>query len=699
MRPLSPSDPSTIGPYRLLGALGEGGMGRVYLGRSRGGMLVAVKVVRDDIADQAEFRARFAREAALARRVSGAFTAPVVDADTDGPRPWLATSYVTGPTLAEAVRRTGPLPDPVFRRTAAGLVEALASVHRAGLLHRDLKPGNIILSADGPRIIDFGIARALEGTVLTRTGEGLGTPGFMAPEQALGTEVTDRTDVFALGAVLAFAAAGPPGPFGAGSAASVLYRVARGEPDLSGVPERYQALIRPCLHKAPAQRPDLDSLLDAVHALAPADPDPEPAPAHPAGAGIGALIADHERQIADLGRNTPPAAARPGRRRGMWTMAGAGLAAVALLAAGGIAVLARDDTPPDAEATAPTVPPAPTDEPGEALPMPTFTETGTLPLINEGVQGRVAYVDDLRFAPDGDVLLVAESTVGPSDGRSAVRVVDPATGRATYQLAPDPGTQAFDGMGFTPDGLLGVVWKRPSLGPNDSRIVYYDAGDIAGGAPESGRARLESSLFALSDFHPDRGVALIDSNRGGPRLMDQEGRPVTGALPITSGHFSPDGDVLVGPDDGTSVLVWPVDDVLSAEGPPAEATVLEHETAVASVAVQPGGTLVATSTGDGDGQVTLWDRESGERIHDLDVGGGPHLIGFHPDGRILFLRGVDGVLRLYDVSARAGIGAIDGPAVTGETETSFDRFAVSPDGAYLAVHDVENDAVRVWEVR
>src|SRR5437773_1275053 len=215
MRELQPGDPQLIGPYRLRGRLGAGGMGRVYLGLSPGGRSVAVKVIRADLAQDAEFRARFRREVAVARTVSGLFTAPVIDADVEGPVPWLATAYVPGPSLADAVTEHGPLPAASVLALARGLAEALSAIHAAGVVHRDLKPANVLLAGDGPRVIDFGISRAVEASALTHIGLVVGSPGFMSPEQAEGREVGSPSDIFSLGAVLAFAATGR-GPFGSG---------------------------------------------------------------------------------------------------------------------------------------------------------------------------------------------------------------------------------------------------------------------------------------------------------------------------------------------------------------------------------------------------------------------------------------------------------------------------------------------------
>ncbi len=268
-RELQPGDPQVIGPYRLRGQLGVGGMGRVYLGVSAGGRPVAVKVVRADLATDPEFRARFQREVAVARKVSGPFTAPVIDADLESPEPWLATSYVAGPSLADAVSEHGSLPAASVLELAAGLAEGLCAIHAAGVVHRDLKPSNVLLAEDGPRVIDFGISLAAETSPLTRLGMVVGSPGFMSPEQAEGRDVGPSSDIFCLGAVLAFAATGE-GPFGTGSAPTLAYRVVYSPPSLEAVPADVRPLIESCLDKDPGRRPTAKDLLTGMGTFQPA---------------------------------------------------------------------------------------------------------------------------------------------------------------------------------------------------------------------------------------------------------------------------------------------------------------------------------------------------------------------------------------------------------------------------------------------
>ncbi|MEU1862372.1 serine/threonine-protein kinase [Streptomyces gardneri] len=253
-----------IGRYVIEHKLGEGGMGTVYLARSRGGRAVAVKVARPELASDPSFRARFRAEVAAARQVGGFHTAQVVDADPDAEAPWLATAYIPGPTLSGLLAAQGPMGEAALRSLGAALAEALEAIHACGLVHRDLKPGNIVMAPDGPRVLDFGIARALESTRLTATGSAFGTPGYLAPEQALGEEVTGAADVFALGAVLVAAAGGRP--FGEGTPMGLMYRSVHEAPDLATVPEGLRELVGRCLAKNPAERPTPDEILDVLGA-------------------------------------------------------------------------------------------------------------------------------------------------------------------------------------------------------------------------------------------------------------------------------------------------------------------------------------------------------------------------------------------------------------------------------------------------
>ncbi|MFE8987137.1 protein kinase [Streptomyces collinus] len=308
--PLHSEDPKSVGGYRLLDRLGAGGMGVVYRARARSGRDVAIKVVHAQYAADPVFRARFRQEIAAVRKVSGAFTAPVLDADPEAARPWMATQYVPGPSLAGRIRDRGALPDAELRGLALGLVEALRDIHRAGVVHRDLKPANVLLAEDGPRVIDFGISRAAENhQTLTETGQMIGTPPFMSPEQLVDARaVGPASDVFSLGALLVYSVTGR-GPFDADSPYLTAYRVVHDEPVLEGVGGPLRGLLERCLSKEPADRPGLDELARELAAVLPEPADGDPATMLLRADRLPAVEPAHPATVADS-----PDPARPRRR-------------------------------------------------------------------------------------------------------------------------------------------------------------------------------------------------------------------------------------------------------------------------------------------------------------------------------------------------------------------------------------------------
>ena len=335
---LRAGDPRKIGSFRLLGRLGEGGMGQVFLGASPGGRKVAIKVVHSQHANDPEFRRRFTREVEAARQVGGFHTALVVEADPDADPPWMATSYVPGPSLAEAVSRHGPLREARLRELGAALAEGLEAIHACGLIHRDLKPGNIILADDGPRIIDFGIVRDADATSLTSSNAIIGTIRYMSPEQLHGQDLTPLSDVFALGATLVYAATGHD-PFQAPTIPAVIYRIVNDPPDLDQLAGGLRDIIEACLAKQPAGRPAPGEILARFNSLAaPRDstadavpvPVPVPAPAPPA---------------APARARTPAPAARAARRRRPGRTAVAGTAAAAAVAVAVVLAVLLDQHP------------------------------------------------------------------------------------------------------------------------------------------------------------------------------------------------------------------------------------------------------------------------------------------------------------------------------------------------------------------
>ncbi|MEU9862884.1 bifunctional serine/threonine-protein kinase/ABC transporter substrate-binding protein [Streptomyces sp. NPDC047971] len=333
MRPLRPADPSSIAGFRLLGRLGAGGMGVVYLARTAGGGLAALKLILAEHAADPGFRERFRREARVAERITGRWVVRVLGSDPEARSPWLATEFVPGPSLAEAVGIHGALPEPTVRALGARLAAALSDMHEAGLVHRDVKPGNVLLALDGPRLIDFGIARSAGATALTATDAMIGTPGYLAPEQARVTgadEVGPPSDVFSLGCVLAYATTGRR-PFGTGGVAAVVYRTVHEEPDLDDVPRALLPLVTACLAKDPGDRP---TAAEVRTALGPADGSADDwLPP-----GLPALIAERSARVLDLPVAEPTVVAStdgtrtsPSRRRFL-----ALGSAVAVAGAGGV---------------------------------------------------------------------------------------------------------------------------------------------------------------------------------------------------------------------------------------------------------------------------------------------------------------------------------------------------------------------------
>ncbi|RZQ61931.1 serine/threonine-protein kinase [Amycolatopsis suaedae] len=412
MRPSQPGEPAHVGRYRVLTTLGEGGMGRVLLGLSPDGRLAAVKQIRPALAGDPAFRARFRREVETSRMVSGAYTAAVLDADPDAPAPWLASVFVAGPTLRDA----GPLPPESVRFLAAGLASALGEIHRAGLVHRDLKPGNVILADDGPRVIDFGVARAATGaSELTHTGSIVGSPGFMSPEQAEGKPLTPASDVFSLGSLLVMASTGQS-PFAGASAPQTLYNIVHNPPDLRAVPPPVAELAARCLAKDPARRPTPAQILEH---LGPVTPGPRPWP--PA---VHAAVAEQRAAVA--------AVLDPPRRRGPIV---AVAAAVVVVLAVVLGITLTGDEPATQNVAASSTPPPP--------PPPAATPPNQDPLAAANLRRTdPCKVLDGRTVGKAGVLKADSTsrftacTYTLADGRSADLTTGGPLGKTTSALPP-----------------------------------------------------------------------------------------------------------------------------------------------------------------------------------------------------------------------------------------------------------------------
>ncbi|MFE4452408.1 serine/threonine-protein kinase [Streptomyces sp. NPDC056796] len=438
MQPLEAGEPHTIGAYRLLGRLGAGGMGRVYLGRSAGGRTVAVKVVHPHFAQDEQFRARFRREVEAARRLGAQWTAPVLDADPDAAVPWVATGYVAGPPLSDAVVRHGPLPEYAVRTLGAGLGEALDAVHAHGLIHRDVKPSNVLLALDGPRLIDFGIARALGATVsLTSTGVSVGSPGYMAPEQIRGLEISGAADVFSFGAVLAYAATGTA-PFPGDSSAVLLYKVVHEEPELGDLEGELRELVAGCLAKDPADRP---APAELARRLAPGGAASLVAP----GWLPGPLVREVSRSavaLLDLEPQDAPV------QTGPVPFSNASLGSAAPGAFG----------PPPLPPGPPTA--APAGEPGAGSRVALTLDTGPRPGARRG--RRVSCTVALAVAGALAAVTVGVAMTGdlfPGGGGSGGSVGDAAqTPPDTASQAPSDASSASGGVSELPEAFAGT-WK------------------------------------------------------------------------------------------------------------------------------------------------------------------------------------------------------------------------------------------------
>jgi outer membrane protein assembly factor BamB len=538
MQPLAPTDPRQAGEFRLSARLGLGGMGRVFLGYSPAGRAVAVKICHPDLAADPSFVRRFAREATAAQAVNGLYTAQVVAAGPYDRPPWMATAFVPGPSLADYVDGFGPLPEPALWRLAAGLAEALLAVHATGLVHRDLKPSNVLLAVDGPRVIDFGIASALEDTALTTTGV-LGSPPYMAPEQATGMPAGPASDVFALGSTLAFAATGVP-PFGHGDAPAVLFRVAHMAPALGAVPERLRGLLAACLTKDPAARPTLPQLLGACRDAAAeggnsaasfwpgpmtaviagyqagpvsaAAPPPTPPPPAPPGPWDGyrpptaATSPAGPTRRAPFGRAGTTLVAAVGRRRMLSGLGG-------LVVAGGLAAAGWELTSSGPSGTAAA-----------------NATTGTRVAWTHKTGGPVHSVG--AISPDGKKLYF-----GSDDG--TVYALNAATGKPTSTFAAGG---AVSGVALAGDTLL--------AGSADGKVHAFPAGDLdiswtsaAAGARIAGAPTSAGGLvYAGSDDHY---LYALDLDTG-----QRKWRALTGGTTV-AGQAPGTGVVWAGSADGS----------------------------------------------------------------------------------------------------------------------------------------------------
>jgi len=512
-KPLKDGDPARIGRYRLSARLGAGGMGVVYLGTARDGTLAAIKVLRAELADDAEFRARFRREVAALDRVSGICTVRVIEADTESDRPFLITEYAAGPTLAEHVGDFGPLAAPMLLGLATGLAEALTAIHAAGIVHRDLKPGNVLLTSGGPKVIDFGIAQALDFTSVTRAGLSIGSPGFMAPEQIRG-QAGPAADVFAWALTVAYAASGQP-PFGTGPAETIFFRILHDDPDISAVPDQLRPLIERALAKSPGERP---SAPDLLHGLAVASGEPD------AGASTAARHVLARTWIS-------PAAGQPPAVTGAWRrrLAPVPLAAIllGLAVAGAGTTIASLSRPAPQAGVVPAASPAPASPTWESTTWPAspdYTVAAPSPAglgytgpILEGTCQAPCNGVPLPLAPGSDPAAAAAGYLvgtGVTPVRGGLRWdrsarLNVILGQLDYTAAD--GDRAFffaDGAfvgNDVPDGSVGVRAARVSSTEIDLVYRLYDDSNPGTGCCFTGktvRVRFQLTGMTVSALDP-----------------------------------------------------------------------------------------------------------------------------------------------------------------------------------------------------
>ncbi|MFG3722389.1 PQQ-binding-like beta-propeller repeat protein [Streptomyces massasporeus] len=689
--PLQKDDPKSIGGYKLVGRLGSGGMGIVYRGRARSGREVAVKVVHAQYAEDAVFRARFRQEIESVRKVSGAFTAPVLDADPEAVRPWMATQYVPGPSLAALIRDQGPLKGTALRRLALGLVEALREIHRAGVVHRDLKPANVLMAEDGPRVIDFGISRAAENhNTLTETGQMIGTPPFMSPEQLTDARsVGPASDVFSVGALLVYTSTGR-GPFDADSPYLTAYRVVHDAPVLDGVPEPLHPLLERCLAKDPADRPGLDELAREFVAALP-ETGAEDQNTVPLRTDEVALVSTRPAAVADPG---PPAAVRRrSRARRLWATAGTatalalGLTAYLLFGPGTGGDDARGGTNPTGSA-----PSRWTSVPAGWKPWQTTVYATASQGVKEGrgiaeagtMRGPACevYEGAVYCAGDGVLPVRLDSLTGQVRWRADV--LPPGTGKGSY---------SFSVLGVTDDAMLVEQTYTPHVGadvkvtvaaldaragkPLWQRTVNVDAarpyvsGDLVIVPDDNGRsvtARSPRTGARRWTAPLPEGQYCTPANTAENRYLDCSPHSVpsdeTLLLRLNPADGSarrltvPSGRTLVGTSDGRLVFLEPTDDEQSETF--ARIRTLDPETG------KEGGTTLAerfegnATLADGtlwfttsSGQVTAVSVRTGERLWQTRTSlEQPRDLTHDPRARVVYLSSASG--RVTALDARKG---------------------------------------------
>ncbi|MFJ2949245.1 serine/threonine-protein kinase [Streptomyces sp. NPDC087226] len=674
--------PEYAGHYRLESLLGSGGMGVVHLARSTSGKQLAVKVVHAEFAKDPEFRGRFRQEVGAARRVSGAFTASVVDADPEAARPWMATLFVPGPTLAGHVKRNGPMAPAEVRRLMAGLAEALRDIHRVGVVHRDLKPSNVLLAEDGPKVIDFGISRPKDSELRTETGKLIGTPPFMAPEQfRRPREVGPAADIFALGSVLVHAATGR-GPFDSDSPYVVAYQVVHDEPDLTGVPEDLAPLIERCLAKEPEDRPTPDELMRELRSVAASYDTQVFIPAQRAG---DQPEPEPEPRVGDADK--PGRTGRPGGRRVVFGLGALGVAVLAALAAvqlpGGESVPPKDDTP---RTTSAAFRAWATPGPGNGMPRCSYG-AGQLLCARAGQvfaldpsDGRLRWRHAVASADgSGTPAVVGGLVLSPPTRDGHVEALDPGSGATRWKRdAPAHGGLASagdtllltgaDGTVTAVDGATGGTrWSHRVPGHVAPRFVSFAGDPLAYATSPSD----DGSRTRVTAVDPVSGDVRWDARLEGE--LEPVGTNGGTVLLASSDRVYGDTDAVTGytPETGATRRV-----ALSAALEQAQGTV--HKGVAYLMAT--GGTLTAVDLEAGE---QLWSLETGLTRGSAPVSDGRHVYLAAPDGRLLAVDAKSGRLA-GQTPSRLGEAGTVAAALPAPVVADGRVYASAPDGTVFA---------------
>jgi WD40 repeat protein/serine/threonine protein kinase len=722
MEQLKPGDPSRVGNYRLIGRLGEGGMGQVFLGLSPGGRQVAVKVIHPGYASGKQFRERFAREIEAARRVGGFHTASVVDADPGADPPWMVTAFIHGPSLQQAVAEDGPFSLERVCGLGAGLAEGLAAIHACGLVHRDLKPSNVILAGDGPRIIDFGIARAAEASPMTTAGMVVGTYSYMSPEQLRGEVAGPASDVFALGCTLAFAATARV-TFGDDSIVTVVYRITSEPPDLTGVTEEhgFRQLVSECLAKNPADRPSLATILErlaetgsaAEAYLAETDDPAEGVPEVPSRAGAA--------EPPPYPYEAPPAEARP------YAAAEPGSGQAGFRSGAGVGLdsgRAAEPSSPDAlyEPTQ-TIRTGDRTAPGQAsgqqhtgpdlahkdqLPAWEIAQTGRPGGSGRGSRRTLLIVAAAAVVAIGAIVGVLLATSTPKKPGHPVAVQSSAHGTTHPSVSPSvhssPGVPSQPEVALHDPGgknVFGDVFGSETvLATGDSADSSYLWNVTTGKLIATLKDPNSNGVNSIAFNAPSNSYAMADAN-GNIYLWNASSDRITATLSNGSRDndriaISPDGSMVAVGSNGGSTYLWDV----AGGKPGSNPTTSLHDPGgknVYGVAFSPDGTLLAA--GDTDGSTYLWNVATGQLTATFKDPGSQGLydIAFSPNGNLVAVSDVssstsDGVVYLWNVTTGKLVNTLES-----FYNSEFADIAFSPDGRFLAAGDTIGN-VSFWNV-